>query len=283
VRSWQLPSGGAIRLVAVVEHAPQLFGAPYIPMLPVDWEADEARLVEGAAAMLETRAAGLRTLREDVEVETAVLRGRTASVLVDEAAAWQADLVVLGSHGFGAVERALLGSVSAEVVDHAPVPVLVARRETSRRVVVADDGSECAALAVAAAASLPIFAGAEMRVVTVAHQAWMPHIGMAPSVYGEAIRATRAEAEELLEQHAAIAERACVRLREAGHVANGHVRRGSPAREVVTAADEWADLVVIGSRGQTALARLVLGSVAHSVLLHATTSVLVVRQVKKAG
>jgi nucleotide-binding universal stress UspA family protein len=40
------------------------------------------------------------------------------------------DLIVVGSHGYGRVERALLGSVSDYVVHHAQCPVLVVRQES---------------------------------------------------------------------------------------------------------------------------------------------------------
>ncbi len=63
-------------------------------------------------------------------VETRVVRGRPASALLAEANAMQPDLIVVGSRGHGPLATVLLGSVSAEVVDHAPCPVLVARRSS---------------------------------------------------------------------------------------------------------------------------------------------------------
>ncbi len=55
------------------------------------------------------------------------------------------------------------------------------------------------------------------------------------------------------------------------------VREGHAAAELIgEAASAGADLIVIGSHGHTGLARLVLGSVARSVLMHAHCSVLVV-------
>ena len=44
-----------------------------------------------------------------------------------------ADLIVMGSRGHGALAGALLGSVSSDVVQHANVPVLVAKQAPSRR------------------------------------------------------------------------------------------------------------------------------------------------------
>ena len=59
------------------------------------------------------------------------------------------------------------------------------------------------------------------------------------------------------------------------------VREGDPRAMIVDEADEWkADLIVVGSHGRTRLERLVLGSVAQSVVAHAHCSVEVVRRRK---
>lgn len=50
-----------------------------------------------------------------------------SSAIVQTARQTQADLIVLGSHGRGALARTLLGSVAAQVLAHSPVPVLVTR------------------------------------------------------------------------------------------------------------------------------------------------------------
>ena len=74
-------------------------------------------------------------------------------------------------------------------------------------------------------------------------------------------------------------EAAADRLNEAGLVATTILRSGTPAEEIVAVARErGADCVVIGTRGHTGLARLILGSVARNVLHHAPCSVLVVRE-----
>ena len=82
---------------------------------------------EGRAARM-----GLDLLREFVAgrslpagVEPRVRVGEAAHEIVDEAAEWEADLVVLGTHGRGGVRRMLLGSVAEAVVRSAPCPVLV--------------------------------------------------------------------------------------------------------------------------------------------------------------
>ena len=60
-------------------------------------------------------------------IESEVERGRASRVIVEAAADWDADLIVLGSHGYGFWERNLLGSVSDSVVHHAPCSVMVVR------------------------------------------------------------------------------------------------------------------------------------------------------------
>jgi nucleotide-binding universal stress UspA family protein len=59
------------------------------------------------------------------EVETLVVRGEPARVLVDMSA--DADLLVVGSRGLGGVSGLLLGSVSQHCVRHARCPVTVVR------------------------------------------------------------------------------------------------------------------------------------------------------------
>jgi nucleotide-binding universal stress UspA family protein len=63
-------------------------------------------------------------------VETEVERGTPGTVLCERAKALNADVVVVGSRGRGAIRRVLLGSVSTYVVHNAPCPVLVIRADS---------------------------------------------------------------------------------------------------------------------------------------------------------
>ncbi|MBD0357260.1 MAG: universal stress protein, partial [Rubrobacter sp.] len=69
------------------------------------------------------------------------------------------------------------------------------------------------------------------------------------------------------------------RIRAAGgQVAQAHLRLGRPAEQIVNLSEELAvGVVIIGSRGLTALRRAVLGSVSESVVRHAHCPVFVVR------
>lgn len=64
---------------------------------------------------------------DDVTVEKQVLEGSPSRVIVAQATPDACDLVVMGTHGRGGIDRLLLGSVTERVVRSAPVPVLTVR------------------------------------------------------------------------------------------------------------------------------------------------------------
>ena len=76
-----------------------------------------------AGEELERTAAALTTAKIDKRIEVGDVAGTICRVAAD----LHTDVIVVGSHGRGAIERILLGSVSEQVVRHAPCPVLVVR------------------------------------------------------------------------------------------------------------------------------------------------------------
>jgi nucleotide-binding universal stress UspA family protein len=83
--------------------------------------AESAGQIRDAAAVLGQSASGLR-------ITQALLEGWPKDAIVAEAERWGADLVVVGSHGYGPIRRFFLGSVSLFVAHHAPCSVLVVRQ-----------------------------------------------------------------------------------------------------------------------------------------------------------
>lgn len=84
---------------------------------------------EWARAAVEKAAAKLRVDEEicQVNVTTEVLSGSPKGVILEQADAFGADLIVVGSHGYRMLERFLLGSVSQAVALHARCSVLIVR------------------------------------------------------------------------------------------------------------------------------------------------------------
>lgn len=208
-------------------------------------------------------------------VEIVVVLGRPASLIVDQARTMPADLLVLGSRGRGAVTAALLGSVVAETVDRAPCPVLVARSDRISGVVLAHDGSAGAMRAEAVLQAMPFLRSLPIRVVS----AWdinSMFFGGDPvtrAVIGEGIYTETLD--DAREYATSVATSAVARLKAAGRTAVTTVLEGGPVDAVAAAAGP-ADLIVMGTRGHTGLARLLLGSVARGVLHRATSSTLIV-------
>lgn len=64
---------------------------------------------------------------QNLKISTKVLAGPAARAVVEEAEAWKADLIVVGTHGLGFWKRALIGSVADRIVRHAPCAVLTVR------------------------------------------------------------------------------------------------------------------------------------------------------------
>ena len=73
------------------------------------------------------------TLRErGIDARALLVQGPTVEVILREAEKLGAELIVLGSHGHGAVFRALLGSTSEGVLHKAQVPVLIVPAHSGR-------------------------------------------------------------------------------------------------------------------------------------------------------
>jgi nucleotide-binding universal stress UspA family protein len=210
-------------------------------------------------------------------IETVLVTGRPASENVEEARRINADLIVLGSHGRGAVASALLGSVANEVVDHAPCPVLVSRTEKIDRLVLAQDGTAGALQAEAVLLEWPFLRNKPVHVIS----AWSiapGYTAMDPTggafISGELYTQLL---DEVRDQATRVAREATERLKAQDVQVTAGVRE-APAADAIVAAGEGADLIVMGTRGHSTLERLLLGSVARRVLHRARCSVMVVPQ-----
>jgi nucleotide-binding universal stress UspA family protein len=114
-------NGGRIRLVHALDELAYLSGYEYSADLLKAARDQGSRVLEDAQVM--AKSAGVPA--DGKLVETA---GRRLGELVaEEARNWEADLVVVGTHGRRGMSRILLGSGAEQVLRMAPVPVLAVR------------------------------------------------------------------------------------------------------------------------------------------------------------
>ena len=124
-RPW--PAGSEIKVLTAYElplpATPEAWAIPATYFAELDRAAsDQAHsVVERAVAKLKP------AMGSEVKVKGEAIPGPPRGVILDEAENWGADLIVVGSHGYRAWERFLLGSVSQSVVAHAKCSVEVVR------------------------------------------------------------------------------------------------------------------------------------------------------------
>lgn len=112
----------SLTLVHVVEPH---FGPPDTELPELTGAGSDAE--QFAEAKLDLSALGEQMLGPCRVVETVVRAGLAFFEITEAARALSADLIVIGTHGYTGLKRALLGSTAEKVVRHAPCPVLVAR------------------------------------------------------------------------------------------------------------------------------------------------------------
>jgi nucleotide-binding universal stress UspA family protein len=127
-RQW--PPDSQVRVVSVVEPPAPLVAEPYMLSVSFYEEAERVKR-EQAIEALERAAAKLSAGGATLSVSTDILLGSPKRVIVEEADEWNADLIVVGSHGYKSWERMLLGSVSQTVAAHAACSVEIVRCKKS--------------------------------------------------------------------------------------------------------------------------------------------------------
>lgn len=267
--------GSEIRVVSVVPTTFAPEGSPWPNVIRVDPPNDRERIIDDVGRRLLDIADRLRVGYRTVHVE--VLDGRPATEIVHDAERKGADLIVVGARGLSTARRLLIGSVSSEVVDHAPCPVLVAREGDIERVLWATDQSVESERTADFIAESGLFDKAEIRVLSVA-EAWMAWwAGMSP-VDGATSMEVYVDAAEIAERRAkAAAEAAADRL--PGRRATAmYSRPGDIPYAILQEAEAFgAHVIILGARRLGPVHRWLIGSVSRSVLHHAPMSVLIVR------
>jgi nucleotide-binding universal stress UspA family protein len=249
-----------------------------VPGEPVSLVGMETSSPGGASLLTRVRA---RLSALPVQVQTILAHGDTVREVVRQAEACEADLIVLGA----LEERRdfLAGSTVHRIVSMAGTDVLVVRRSASEdavrpdrssrlssfRALVAVDGSLGSEAGIDAFARKLRARSASIRLVHV--------VETGPLLFEVGLE-QRSSLETLELRAQEVLARAKKSLGSRGLEADCEWRRGSPAGQILDAArDQKTDLIVVGSRGRSALREMVLGSTTHRILRHAPCTVLCAR------
>jgi nucleotide-binding universal stress UspA family protein len=212
--------------------------------------------------------------------ETAV--GDPAEQILQVARDLNVGLIVMTTHGRGALGRWAFGSVADAVTRTAPVPVFIVRpqdRETTiapdiRRVVVPLDGSPLAEEALPAATSLaqrlqvPLHLITAIDVTKILPVEILPTVAFDASLYEETVAQLEADATIRLAQTAE-------RPRREGVATTWSILHGSPFLAISDAVKP-GDVIVMTSHGRGGAKRWLLGSVAEQLIREGPAPVVLV-------
>ncbi|MDR3410385.1 MAG: universal stress protein [Formivibrio sp.] len=124
----QLCPNAAIRLIHVVDVTQSTVGiTEFASNVPSLTEMEDAFKKSGQDA-LDRAAEEAKELGFSPEaVLVNVYSKQIAAAIVEDAQSWNADLIIMGTHGYTGLTHLLVGSVAEGVIRHAPVPILLVR------------------------------------------------------------------------------------------------------------------------------------------------------------
>lgn len=125
LRPW--PPNSEVKVITAAE-LPVIIGLEPWAATPIYFDQMQGALRDSARAVVEQAVTKLKAAGSELRISSSVLEGAPREIIVDEAEAWGADLIVMGSRGLGTWGRLLLGSVSSAVVHHAKCSVEIVRK-----------------------------------------------------------------------------------------------------------------------------------------------------------
>lgn len=269
---WQ---GARLNLLEVIEAA-RPTGSRRVPEDDTVPNDTQAALERDLRRVLTARRAS------DVRVKIIMRKGSVVQEILAQAKASQADLVVIGSHGRGGVQRLVLGSVAEKVLRLATCPVLTVRsgaRVTRRSrspfgtILCATDFSTAANRGVTYAKRLAKEAHAKLVVMHAVEWPFGDEVTSGP--IGDLRESMESSAREKL-------VRLLPRSSSDGRTGQAVVTLGKASADIIKVAGARAvDLIVLGVSGRGAVDVAVLGSTTHHVIREGTWPVLTVRSVSR--
>ncbi len=264
--------GAGVEVVHAVTLPPSVPG--YVPTASLDFEAEVLRAAEDRLA---EAAAGLK--EKGVEVTTFLAPGTPSQVIRDRAESVSALAIVIGTRGLTGLRHLLLGSTTQRVVHAAKCPVLtvhpgdMGRHRAIRTILVPTDFSADAEVAIHTAHRLLAALEQDARLVLV-HAFNLP---IEYTAYGPIPTSINFLEDTGLDAERRLFEKAQALQRE-GLVIETVAREGDPAHVIAEEAEKrGADLIAMGTHGQSGLRHLLLGSTAERVVEHAPCPVMTIR------
>ncbi len=181
-----------------------------------------------------------------------------AEELLREAHDGDFDIIVVGCHGRSVLVESLLGGVSSQLIHHSKIPILVVKSlRNFSRILMCTGGSKYAEDAIRFASDIAAKAKSKVTVLSVA-----------PS-----------DDPKIIEMASKIASKSAEILKKKGVEVEAKVRTGHPAEQILTEARSGGyPLLVMGYKGTSAVADLLLGDVASKVMHHSRRPTLVFRE-----
>lgn len=218
------------------------------------------KALSDALALAKKKGASIKTVCEE---------GEPYERLVDLARSVKCDLIVMGRRGLKRLERVFVGSVTARVIGHSSVDVLVVPKDTTigwQRILLAIDGSKYSKAAAKRAIEFAKSYGGELKIISV--------VDVPSEFYAESPETV----EGLIKKAKGYTEAVRKQAEASGVKADAIVREGEIYRVITDLAKEQkAKIIVTGSHGRTGLKRLLMGSTTEKVIGHAPCPVLVVK------
>ena len=284
-RTW--PSDTRFCLCSVVNHLPapsnsfQNSSNPALQKLQKETEAVALKLLQ------ETKADLLKTL-PGAQITRKIEFGPASEKIIETALKWNADVIIMGSHGRRGLQRYALGSVSESVVERAPCSVEIIKSQKNgksilyqKRILVGYDGSPNADASLAWIAEGQWSPDQEFVLLSVL----APLEEIAPPRINEKHACEQvkakllAEAQEMLELRCSSLRR-CLKGTPIAPV----IIEGYAAETIIEFADQWgADLIVLGTHTAGANDNAPLGSVARRVVANAHCFVKLVKEKVSRG
>ena len=226
-------------------------------LMPMIHFEENMGIEEIVSKKLEETAAEIRK-EYGIQVSTIVSSGNITSEIVEIAKSNKADLIIMGTQGYTAIEEFLMGSNSYRVISKSPIPVMTVRKEATKfgyhNIVLPIDSSEHSRQKVNATISLAEKFSAKLHILGI--------LGEEEKDYEHKMKIIIGQVEDLAKKHGVLFDS---KIEYAANRAHNTLKYAKAMS---------ADLVVTMTDQNAELSSLLLGTYAHQLINYAKMPVL---------